>query len=66
MFSEKKISDEDFVNNYSNRNKDIGRSDRYVKGNSKFDERVFFSIFLGILYLIAYYLFSKYIFIPFY
>ena len=62
---QKRISDEDFINNYTERTKHRSRSDRYTKENDmKSSGNLGFYFFLGISFVIAYYLFSTYYFIP--
>lgn len=62
---QERISDEDFINIYTKRVKDKSRSDKYTKENyKKSSSKIFFYFFLGISFLIAYYLFSTYYFVP--
>ena len=57
------LSDEEFLKRYDSHNKSEKRSNRYDKkkeGNSG----IIFWIFLAIVFLISYFLFSKYMFPP--
>jgi len=63
--NKERISDEEFIKNYSRHNKHDIRSDRYTKENDKkSSSNMRFYIFLGISFLVAYYLFSTYLFPP--
>ena len=59
-----RISDEDFMRNYDRHNKQESRSDKYVKGKESSIKGFGFVIFLMISFLIAYYIFSKFLFPP--
>ncbi len=64
MEPEKKISDEDFINMYESENRTENRLDKYVKGKDNRSFNVAWWIFLIVLFLVAYLLFSKYMFPP--
>ena len=62
---QKNISDDEFIKNYSNHNKHKSRSNKYTKENDKkSSSKMSFYFFLGISFVIAYYLFSTYYFVP--
>ncbi len=62
---QERISDEEFIKNYSKHNKHKSRSDKYTKENDKkSSSKMGFYFFLGISFVIAYYLFSTYYFVP--
>ena len=60
---QERISDEDFINNYSKRTKHKNRSDRYTKKNDK-PAKLGYYFFLGISFIVAYYVFTTYLFVP--
>lgn len=61
----KKINDEEFMKNYVRHNKSERRSHKYEKGKNTGTLKGFgFMIFLALVFLIAYYLFSEFIFPP--
>lgn len=63
--SKNRISDEEFMKNYVRHNKNENRSEKYVKGKDSGKLKGFgFMIFLAIVFLLAYYLFSEFIFFP--
>jgi len=62
---QERISDEDFINSYTKRTKHRSRTDKYTKENDKTSSKnMIYYFILGISFLVAYYLFSTYIFIP--
>ncbi len=64
MEKQERISDEDFINRYTERKKHIVRSDKYVKNNEKKIKSGFgYWIFLGFVFVISYYVFSHYYFV---
>jgi hypothetical protein len=64
MEPEKRISDEDFINMYESKDREEGRLDKYVKDKESKPFNFAWWIFLAILFLVAYWLFSKYMFPP--
>jgi len=57
------LSDEDFLKRYDNHNKFERRSNRYNKEKqSKLG--IMFWFFLALVFLISYFLFTKYMFLP--
>lgn len=62
---QERISDEDFINSYTKRTKHRSRTNKYSKENDKkSSSNIMFYFFLGISFIIAYYMFSTYFFIP--
>ena len=62
---QERISDEEFIKNYSKHHNHENRSDKYTKENDKkATSNMKFYFFLGISFLVAYYLFSTYYFVP--
>ncbi len=57
------LSDEDFLKSYERHNKNERRSNRYAKDKQN-NSGIMFWIFLGIIFLISYFLFSKFMFPP--
>jgi hypothetical protein len=64
MDPEKKISDKDFINMYESEDRRRGRLDKYIKGSNSNTINYIWWIFLVIVFLVAYLLFSKYVFPP--
>lgn len=65
MEDQQRISDEDFINSYSQKNKYESRSDKYVKEKDSITAKgIMYWIFLAIVFIVAYYLFSTYFFPP--
>jgi hypothetical protein len=64
MEPEKKIGDEDFLKMYESEDRDENRLDKYTKGKDSKSFNLVWWIFLVILFLVAYLLFSKYMFPP--
>ncbi len=65
MKEQDRISDEDFINNYSKRNQHKSRSDKYVKEKDSISAKgVLYYVFLTIVFLAAYYIFSSFFFSP--
>jgi len=64
MEPENRISDEDFINMYEAKDREEGRLDKYVKRKESNSLNFAWWIFLVILYLTAYWLFSTYMFPP--
>ena len=65
MEKQERISDEDFINNYTARNKHRNRSDKYVKEKDSISAKgILYYVFLTIVFLAAYYLFSSFFFSP--
>jgi len=63
--NQKDISDEEFISNYSKHSRHKNRSERHTKkDDKKTSSNIGFYIFLGISFLVAYYIFSTYIFVP--
>ena len=63
--NQERISDDEFIKNYSKHNKHNSRNDKYTKENDKkSSSNMNFYIFLGISFLVAYYLFTTYLFPP--
>lgn len=59
------LSDEEFISNYSRHSKHKNKEYRHSKKNdTKTSSSIGFYIFLGISFLVAYYIFSTYIFVP--
>jgi hypothetical protein len=59
------INDEDFINRYSEKEDHESRSDKYVKGKDTGTLKGFgYMIFLIVVFLLAYYLFSTFVFPP--
>jgi len=61
---EKRMSDEEFMQNYVRHNKTENRSDKYSRGKDGKGIKIGFWVFLAVVFLVVYYLFSKYYFIP--
>jgi len=65
MEKQDRISDEDFIDNYTARNKHRSRSDKYVKEKDSISAKgVLYYAFLAIVFFVAYYLFSSFFFSP--
>ncbi len=65
MENQNKISDEEFINNYTARNKHRSRSNKYVKEKDSISAKgILYYVFLTIVFLTAYYLFSSFFFSP--
>ena len=65
MENQDRISDEEFINNYTKRNKHRSRSNKYVKEKESISAKgVLYYVFLTIVFLAAYYLFSSFFFSP--
>ena len=59
------INDEDFIKAYERNNKYEHRSDKYEKGKDNAGKiKIGYWIFLAIVFILVYYLFSEYYFIP--
>ncbi len=58
------LSDEEFLKNYEKHHKNDGRSNKYFKEKDSQTIKSSYWIFLAIVFIIAFYLFSKYLFIP--
>ena len=64
MTSQKKLSDKDFINNYTKRRKHISRSNKYEKGKENSLKGFGYIFFLIIAFIVAYLLFSNFLFPP--
>ena len=58
------ISDEEFINGYSQKNRFKSRSDKYVKGKNSKSIKIGYWIFLAVIFLATYYFFSEFYFLP--
>jgi len=58
------ISDEDFMKNYVRHNKSESRSDKYVKEKGRGSIKIGYWVFLALVFILVYYLFSEFYFIP--
>lgn len=58
------LSDEDFLKNYEKHHKYEKRSNKYTKENKTSSANIGFWIFLAIAFIVAFYLFSNYLFVP--
>ncbi len=64
MEHQKNISDEEFINGYSQKNKFKSRSNKYVKGKDRKSVKTGYWIFLAVVFLATYYFFSEFYFSP--
>ncbi len=65
MENQKRISDTEFLENYGKHHNRESRSDKYVKEKDSLTAKgVLYYIFLGIVFIVAYFLFSNYFFPP--
>jgi len=65
MNQQDRISDEEFIKRYTERTKHRSRSNKYVKEKSSVSAKgVLYYIFLAIIFIVAYYLFSTFFFPP--
>ncbi|MCF6365940.1 MAG: hypothetical protein L3J35_07015 [Bacteroidales bacterium] len=65
MGKQKRISDKEFLENYGKHHNRKSRSDLYVKEKDGITGKgILFWIFLAIVFLVAYYLFSNFLFSP--
>jgi hypothetical protein len=64
MAPEKKISDEDFINMYESKDRRNSRLDKYFKEDEPKQINFSWWLILAVVFLIAYLLFSKYLFPP--
>jgi len=65
MEKETRISDKEFIENYGKHHKHSSRSDKYKKEKGdNTGKSIFFWVFLAVVFLIAYYLFSNFFFTP--
>ena len=62
MEQQKNISDEEFINGYSQKNRFQSRSNKYMKGKNNKSVKIGYWIFLAVVFLAVYYLFSEYYF----
>ncbi|MCF6185078.1 MAG: hypothetical protein L3J56_10765 [Bacteroidales bacterium] len=58
------LSDEEFLQRYDKRNKHEQRRNKYYKKDDKNTVNLEFWLFLTFVFIITYYLFSSYLFIP--
>jgi len=57
------LSDEEFLKNYEKHNKNKGRSNKYDKKNQKPGIKAAYWIFLAFVFIISYFLFTKFLFV---
>ncbi|NOZ35820.1 MAG: hypothetical protein GXO80_11045 [Chlorobi bacterium] len=58
------LSDEEFIKSYEKRNKHERRSNKYYKKDDGNTVKLGFWFFLAFVFIVTYYLFSSYLFIP--
>ena len=61
---QKTISDEEFIKGYSEKNRFKSRSDKYVKDKNNKSIKIGYWVFLAVVFLLVYYLFSEFYFLP--